>query len=244
MVKRIAAALTVLILIPAAALAGLVWREDTPAMSMLKTYTENVNRLLTETGEQPVNSIFANFPTETVMGITAEDNAEIPEDVEITVAMSYDNLLTLQLRVSNASRFPRIAAAMIRALYGDGMSAEEALAIPQARAERALNEPQTSFTEEVDDLQGTVPRVYYAYEPNRYHDGVNWLQMTLIFPMVGAWDGNGLVIGTEEEGKHRQDEDADPDYEGYYSQDDYQHLEFFVTPTPEPDSAAAEYDFR
>jgi 2-isopropylmalate synthase len=33
-------------------------------------------------------------------------------------------------------------------------------------------------------------------------------------------------------------------YEGYYSKDDYSHFDIFTTPTPEPDSAAAEYDFR
>ena len=29
---------------------------------------------------------------------------------------------------------------------------------------------------------------------------------------------------------------------GYFSKDDYDHFEFFTTPTPEPDSAAAEFD--
>ena len=41
-----------------------------------------------------------------------------------------------------------------------------------------------------------------------------------------------------------EEEEADPDYEGYYSSDDYNHFEVFATATPEPDSAAAEYDFR
>ena len=37
-------------------------------------------------------------------------------------------------------------------------------------------------------------------------------------------------------------EDADPGFEGYESRDDYSHLEVFTTETPEPDSAAKEYD--
>ena len=90
MVRRITAGVIALLLIPAAALASLGWREDTPAMTTLKKYTENVNRLLTENGEQPVNSLFSNYPTETVMGITTEDNAEIPEGVEITVKIWYN----------------------------------------------------------------------------------------------------------------------------------------------------------
>ena len=95
----------------------------------------------------------------------------------------------------------------------------------------------------MDEMNGTIPRVYYAYKPNEYHDGANWLQMTLIFPLEGAWDGEGLIVGTEEDREYVP-EDADPDYEGYMSSDDYTHLEVFETATPEPDSAAAEYDFR
>ena len=43
MVKRIAAVIAALLLIPAAALAGLQWREDTPALSILKNYTESMS---------------------------------------------------------------------------------------------------------------------------------------------------------------------------------------------------------
>ena len=103
MVKRIIALLAALLLVSSAG-AELKWREDTPALKMLKTYTENVNRLLAENGEQPINSLFANYPSETVMGITAEDDAEIPETVEITVEMTYDNLWSLELRVSEIDR--------------------------------------------------------------------------------------------------------------------------------------------
>ena len=158
--------------------------------------------------------------------------------------MSYDNLVKLQLRVNDTARFPVIAAALIRALYGETMTQEEAIRIPAERAKRAEQDPQSSFEEPVEELQGTIPRVYYAYEPNPYHDGVNWMQMTLIFPMADAWNGEGLIIGTEETQGQPAPDDADPDYEGYYSTDDYQHLEVFSTATPEPDSAAAEYDFR
>ena len=242
MVRRIAAVLAVLILIPAAA-AGAQWRDDTPALKILKNYTENINKLLTEAGEQPINSLFSCFPAETVMGITAEDNAEIPEGVEITVELYDDTMNSLQLRVNNPDRFPVIAAAVLRALYGEGMTQEDAISIPLDRAEKAKKEPDASFEEPVDEMNGTIPRVYYAYKPNEYHDGANWLQMTLIFPLEGAWDGEGLIVGTEEDREYVP-EDADPDYEGYMSSDDYTHLEVFETATPEPDSAAAEYDFR
>ena len=65
----------------------------------------------------------------------------------------------------------------------------------------------------------------------------------LIFPLAGEWDGEGLILGTAADQEYIP-EDADPDYEGYLRDDDYTHYEVFSTATPEPDSAAAEYDFR
>ena len=48
MVRRTAVILTALILIPVIALAGMQWRDDTPALKILKNYTENINKLSTE----------------------------------------------------------------------------------------------------------------------------------------------------------------------------------------------------
>jgi hypothetical protein len=247
MVKRIAAALmAAVLLLPAAALAALKWSEETPGLVLLKEYTENVNEILTEAGESPVNTLFSNFPAETVMGITLEDDAEIPDSVEITVELTYESLRILELRVSEIDRFPVIAAAFIKALYGEGMSWEDALRIPKERAKRAAEDPGNSFEEPVEEMNGTIPRTYYAYFPDQYRNGVNWMQMTLVFPMAGSWDGKGLILGTEDEGivDLLPEEEANPDYDGFFSSDDYSHLEVFTTATPEPDSAAAEYDFR
>ena len=243
MVKKTAAVIAALLLIPAVALAGTQWLEDTPALILLKQYTDSISRLLTEAGELPVNSLFSCFPKQVTMGITSEENAEIPEGVEITVDLYYETLNRLQLRVNDPDRFPVIAAAVIRALYGDSMTQEDAVRIPAERARRAKADPGNSFEEPVEEMNGTVPRVYYAYMPNQYRDGVNWLQMTLIFPIAGSWDGNGLILGTETDRGYVA-EDYDPDYDMTLQEDDYTHLEVFDTPTPEPDSAAAEYDFR
>ena len=79
--------------------------------------------------------------------------------------------------------------------------------------------------------------------PIQYREGVNRLQMTLMCPLAGEWDGTSLAVGTEQDSEYVP-EDADPDYEGYQTTADYTHLEVFATATPEPDSAAAEYDFR
>lgn len=246
MVKHIIRIIAAALLLPVLALAAPQWKEDTPAMAMLRDFTGKVNEILQEHGEGPINSLFGNFPQVTVMGITGEDDAEIPEGVEITVSMFYDTLATLELRVNDLGRFPVIAASIIKALYGETKSWGDVLHIPEERAKRARENPGDSFEEPVDETNGENPRTYYAYYPNEYHDGVNWIQMTLVFPMAGAWDGDRITLGTERSENENMlpEEEANPDYTGYFSTDDYTHLEVFATATPEPDSAAAEYDFR
>ena len=68
--------------------------------------------------------------------------------------------------------------------------------------------------------------------------------MTIIFPHKGMWDGSDVLTVKDEEYVFIPDEEIGEAYEGYYSEDDYSHYDVFATPTPEPDSAAAEYDFR
>ena len=246
MVRRIIWLITAMLLLPVIALSGTKWRKDTEAQIVLKEYTDRMNDLLTEHGESPVNTLFELFPGFAVMGITMEDDAEIPENVEITVNLTSDSLNNLQLRVSEIYRFPVIAAAAIKALYGESMTWEDALRIPSERAKKAAENPSNSFEEPVEEMNGTMPRTYYAFYPDQYHDKTDWIQMTLIFPIAGTWDGEGLILGTEDEYKTSMlpEEEADPDYDGFFSKDDYSHLEVFTTATPEPDSAAAEYDFR
>ena len=56
MVRKFAAVIAALLLIPAVATGGMEWKDETPALKVLKTYTDNINKLLTETGEHPINS--------------------------------------------------------------------------------------------------------------------------------------------------------------------------------------------
>lgn len=245
-IRRLICAAAALVLMLAAGAGGeMAWEAATPAQQMLKEYMARVNQYLTAGGELPVNRLFEMYPGIAVMGITADREAEVPEGVEITVTMLPDRMDQLQLRVSNdPDRFSRIAACLIRAVYGENISEESALAKPAERAGRVKQEPMNSFEEEIDSLSGTVPRFYYAYYPNQYHDGQNWMQMTVIFPQDAAWSGNEMITGTTEGKGVDLSRDVSEDYEGYFSTDDYTHYEIFLTPTPEPDSAAAEYDFH
>ena len=245
MVKRLfLLTATILILLSSAFASDLPWQTNTPAQQILKNYIETANHYLEERGESPVNRIFELYPGIAVLGITEKSNAETPENVEITVTMLNDRLNQLQLRVCDPTRFPGIAASMIQALYGDNITADEALSAPTDRAETAEKNPRNSFEETIDELNGSIPRIYYAYYPDQYHDGKNWLQMTIIFPKDADWSGKDMIVGTTEEKGIDPESGVSEDYEGYYSEDDYSHFEFFLTPTPEPDSAAAEYDFR
>ncbi len=241
MVKRLLALLAAALLLPGTGMASIAWREKTPAQKLLKAYIDNVNTFLVEQGEQEINTCFEMYDQLAVLGITSASNAETPEGVEITAKLYYDSINSIEIRIEEVERFPVIAGAFIRALYPDSMSAEAAMKAPEDRAKLALENPENSFVDEVEELNGTVPRTYYAYLPDQYHDGVNWIQLTIIFPLAGYWEPNGTIIdGATPTKAPDVTSDHDPEYEGYYSQDPYLHYEFFITPTPEPDSPAGE----
>ena len=234
-----------LILLTGNSFADLKWKENTPGQKILKTYITHVNEFLAENGELEINHIFEQYDQIAELGITTMPDAEMPESVTVTVYLYYNSLHYLLLRVDDAARFPRIAAAFRRALNPNTMSKEESLETPTARSRKALQNPADSFEDEVEEekLNGVSPREFYAYYPNQYHDNVNWMQLLIIFPLEGYWDEESGIISSEtEEDKPYRESDQDAGYDGYYSKDDYEHFETFVTPTPEPDSAAAEYD--
>ena len=246
MVKRTAALLAaalILLSVPAGT-ADMKWKQDTAGQKILKAYIETANVYLAQLGEQVINSLFEIYPGIAVLGITELPDALTPEEAEITVRLLDDRMDLLQLRVSDTGRFPAIAASLIMALYGNRISREKALQYPEEHALRAKREPGNSFEETVDEMSGTIPRFYYAYYPDQYHDGINWLQMTIVFSKDPDWNGNELINGGtgDEEGEEANGEGEE--YEGYFPEDPYSHLETFATPTPEPESAAGEYDFR
>ena len=240
--RRLILLIVALLIVSASGTAELKWKQDTQGQKLLKTYIENVNDLLLSEGEQPVNSLFEMYRGFAVLGITREDNAETPEGVEITVNLYQETINSLELRVSDTSRFAVVAAAFICGMSPDTMSVKDCIKDAAALAERAVREPDNSYRETVEELNGTLPRIYYSYLPDEYQDGVNWLQMTIIFPLEGYWDGTSIGGSSKETNAPDTYSENSEGYEGYYSEDDYQHYEVFVTATPEPDSAAAEYD--
>ena len=245
MVKRICTLLLALLLLPGCGLADLKLRDTTPAQKALKTYLQNANGFLSDNGEEVINRVFDEQNTVVELGITVADDAFAPEHVTLTVYLYYDTINYILLRVDEPARFAAIAAAFRQALNPQTVTAEEALKIPSQRAKKAIEAPTDSFEDEVEEekLNGTDFREFYAYFPNQYHDGVNWMQLMIIFPMKGYWNEETGIIDNEASPKTPdRDSDQDAEYDGYYSTDDYEHLRIFTTATPEPDSAAAEYD--
>ena len=252
MVKRICALLLVLFLLTAgSSLADLKLKEQTPAQKMLASYIAKVNEFLADNGEMELNRAFDQQNTVTELGITVSDE-DFEPDVVVDIYMRYDSLHYLVLRVNSTERFPAIAGAFLRALNPETMTPEESLKKPTEHARRAAANPANSFADhefdiyaekEQEILNGERPQSFYAYYPNQYHNNENWLQLMIIFPMNGYWDGNDDVINNADAPKG-QDRDGDQatEYDGYYASDDYEHLRIFTTATPEPDSAAMEYD--
>lgn len=243
--KRMAALLTAAVLLALCGTAGadLPWpTKKSGGQKALAAYIDDVNTLLAERGEGTVNSLFGCWPALAVLGITGEDGAEIPEDVEITASYTDTDLMYIELRVCDAARFPTLCAAMIQTATAGSMTWEEALKVPAVYADRAAKKPDTSFSEPILYDRGSTPRTYYAYAPNEHRDGRNWLTMVLIFPRDGE---NGAVTATpvperdDDKRPATADEDGrDANWVGYDPPlDEAAHYEYFVTPTPEPDSA-------
>lgn len=231
--NRFLCLLAAAVLVAASALADIAWPEAaTPAQAALQTYISRVNENLATLGQPAVNSLFELYATGATLGVTASDGAEIPEGVELTFSLYNDTLNTLILRVNNAEQFPALAAACIQAASPSVTTLEEALKNPAQHASQVQANPGNSYEDEVVDLNGTSPRTYFAYYPNQYHDGVNWLQMTLVFPLAGYEEAG--VAATPSPAAAA----AENEYEGYFASDDMTHLEIFTTSTPEPESPA------
>ena len=251
MVKRICTLLLILVMIAGCGIAdGLDLMESTPAQKMLKNYMSQVNDFLIKNGDLEINKIFDQTEKCVELGVVSNpDDTEVfePEGVAVTVYLNYDGIYYLLLRVSDVSRFPRVAGAFIRALNPNTITNEQAMATPAERAQKVVSNPSDSFVDyefdkyadrETEILNGEKPQITYAYYPNQYHDGKNWLQMMIIFPMPEYWDqGDGVIRKVE-----TTDPPSDESEGVYYPDNRLVVMETYATPTPEPDSAAMEYD--
>ena len=240
MVKRICTLLLILVMIAGCGIAdGLDLMESTPAQKMLKNYMSQVNDFLIKNGDLEINKIFDQTEKCVELGVVSNpDDTEVfePEGVAVTVYLNYDGIYYLLLRVSDVSRFPRVAGAFIRALNPNTRTNEQAMATPAERAQKVVSNPSDSFVDyefdkyadrETEILNGEKPQITY-----------NWLQMMIIFPMPEYMEqGEGVIMKVE-----TTDPPSDESEGVYYPDNRLVVMETYATPTPEPDSAAMEYD--
>ncbi len=230
------------------ALAELPWPgELSTGQEAAKAYIDRVNTQLTIQKARRINSIFECYPSFASLGITETDNADAPETTELILTMASGSLDKLELHTAELETFPVLAAACIQAAAGESLTMQEALKDPTAYLKRVRANSTDSFSDPVMEEKGDTLRAYYAYAPNPYHSepAMPWITLTLIFPRESE-GGGGLTVtpvpDTGEITRNPTNDDGDPDWVGYYQPlGEEPHLEIFVTPTPEPDSAVYDY---
>lgn len=234
--KKLAALLLCLLLL-STAMAEIAWPASlTSGQARLRSYVEDVNLTLTQLGGGTIDMQYELYSTFASMGM---NGADAPETLEMYFLLGDAGLHSLTLRICDADQFELVAAACLASSSATISvdSARELTAKYAAvmRKDQANPDAMThSFEEDVIELQGSQPRAYFAYYPNQYGDGKSWLQMTLVFARPGS-ENAALSLADATPAPN-----TDEEYEGYFSQDNYTHLEVFATPTPEPDSAAME----
>ena len=171
MVKRLFLLLLTFVMILTAgnSLADMKLWDNTPAQKMLKSYIENVNAFLLDNSEEQINKIFDQRDSVVELGVVLDpesDNSFMPEDVTVTVYMYYDCINYLLLKVNNAQRFPKIAAAFLQALNPKTMTREQDMKIPTERASKAIKSPQNSFEDvEFDKYADKETAIMNAEKP-------------------------------------------------------------------------------
>lgn len=235
--KKLAALLLCLMLMMPSALAEIEWPATlTTSQARLRNYVDTVNLNLSQLGGSVIDMKYELYATFASLGM---DGADAPDTVEMYFLLGEAGLHFLTLRICDADKFETVAAACLSA-SSSAISVDSARELTGKyaaimRKDQANADAMThSFEEDVVDLQGSQPRAYFAYYPNQYGDGKSWLQMTLIFARPGSNEA-GLALADATPAPN-----TDEEYEGYFSQDNYTHLEVFASPTPEPDSAAME----
>lgn len=250
--KKLAALLLSLLMITSAASAQISWpQEMNGGQQGLRTFVDDANTALSVLNAGQIDMAYELYPAFASLGMNGR---EIPDvfsgepalPLEMYFTLTDEGLHMLQLRLSKPEQFAEIAAACLYAASPAYIGVEQALSVTQYYEDLVLKDIaafesastdtalRSSFEEPVETLQGVQPRAYFAYYPDQYGDGADWVQMTLIFPRPGT-DGGKLVTVSVTPAPQQDDM-----YEGYFSKDSYTHLEIFVTPTPEPDSAAME----
>ena len=241
-IKKLAALLLCLLMMTSAC-AEIEWPAAmTTGQAALRHYVDTVNLTLAQLSAGAINMQYELYPAFACLGLDGED---APETAELSFLLGDGGVHSLTLRICDADRFEKVASACLAAASsGVTLTDAQTRIAPYAdvmrkdqsnKAASPTDAMTHSFEEPVNELQGDQPRAYFAYYPNQFGDGRFWLQMTLIFARPGS-AGTGIASADATPAPNTEDNE----YEGFFAQDNYNHLEIFTTPTPEPDSAAME----
>lgn len=189
MMRRILALLCGLMLLVPAAQAAIDWPVmSTQGQQQAQAYIEQVNANLTTLGAANINSLFECYPVIMTFGITAMENADTPEGVELSLALQTEGMVSLAVRSIYADTFAALVGSCIQAADPE-RTLEDAVAEVAEKVNPVKQNPNDSFEDAMGDAdwyQGDSLRIYYAYRPNEYADNNNWLQAVLIFPFSGV----------------------------------------------------------
>lgn len=189
MMRRLLALLCCLLLMASAAQAAIDWPVlTTQGQQAAQAYINQVNANLTALGAANINSLFECYPVIMTFGVTALENADTPEGVELSFSLQDQCMVSLTVRSMDPETFPALVGSCLQAA-DPSRTLEDAVAEVSAKIQPALQSPGNSFEDEMGEMdwyQGDTLRVYYAYRPNEYADNNNWLQAVLIFPFTGT----------------------------------------------------------
>ena len=234
--KKLAALLLCLLMMTSAC-AEIEWPAAmTSGQAALRNYVDTVNLTLAQQGAGVIDMGYELYTGFASLGM---DGADAPETADIQFLLGDGGLHSMTLRICDADRFEQVASACLSAASAS-ITLESARTLVASyadvmRQDAASGDMTHSFEKEVNELQSDQPRAYFAYYPNQFGDGNSWLQMTLIFARPGSGNGDLALAGLTP-----PPPTEDIEYEGFFAQDNFTHLEVFATPTPEPDSAAME----
>ena len=99
MIKRFLALLCCLLLAASVAQAAIDWPVlTTQGQQAAQTYIAQVNANLSSLGAANINSLFECYPVIMSLGITAQDNADTPEGVELSLQLQEEGMVSLTVR--------------------------------------------------------------------------------------------------------------------------------------------------
>lgn len=144
MIKRFLALLCCLLLAASVAQAAIDWPVlTTQGQQAAQTYIAQVNTNLSSLGAANINSLFECYPVIMSLGITAQDNADTPEGVELSLQLQEEGMVSLTVRSIYPDSFGALAGSCVQAA-DPSRTLEDTVNEAAAKAAMAQQSPDDS----------------------------------------------------------------------------------------------------